>query len=43
MHPAVATLEKAAHQLQLSGELDRAEFGRLLMHLRSVADGLSTV
>ena len=43
MHPAVATLEMAARQLQLSGELERSEFGRIMMQLRSVADGLSTV
>jgi len=43
MHPAVATLEMAARQLQLSGELERSEFGRIMLQLRSVADGLSTV
>lgn len=43
MHSAVATLEMAARQLQLSGELERSEFGRIMMQLRSVADGLSTV
>ena len=43
MHSVVATLETAARQLQLSGELERSEFGRIMMHLRSVADGLSAV
>ena len=43
MHPALATLETAARQLQLSGELERSEFGRVMRGLRSVADGLRAV
>jgi hypothetical protein len=43
MHPALATLETTARQLQLSGELERSEFGRIMRQLRVVADGLDTL
>ena len=41
MHAAVATLQKAARQLQLSGELERSEYTKITTQLRDVANKLS--
>jgi hypothetical protein len=43
MHPALTTLAKAAGQLQLDGELERSEFGRIMAQLRAVAAELSVI
>lgn len=43
MHTAVTTLEKAARQLRISGDLEHCEFDRIMMHLHSVSEGLSAV
>jgi len=43
MHAAVVTLQTAARQLQLSGELDRCEYDRMMAQLREVAHGLAAV
>lgn len=41
MHAAVATLQRAARQMQLSGNLERSEYGRIVTQLRDVADTLA--
>lgn len=41
MYAAVATLQMAARQLQLSGELDRSKYSRIMAQLREVADELT--
>jgi hypothetical protein len=41
MHAAVASLQKAARQLQLSGELERSEYTKITTQLREVANKLS--
>ena len=40
MHGAVAALQMAAHQLQLSNGLDRSKYGRIISQLRAVRDEL---
>lgn len=41
MHAAVATLQKAAQQLQRSDQLDRSKYGRIITQLRQVTDELN--
>jgi len=43
MDAAVATLQMAARQLQLSGGLERCEYSRIMTRLREVTDELSAV
>jgi hypothetical protein len=41
MHAAVATLQKTARQLQLSGELEQSAYSRIMNQLREVTEQLS--
>jgi hypothetical protein len=43
MHAAVATLQKGARQLQLSGELERSDYSGIVTQLRQVAEGLTAL
>jgi hypothetical protein len=43
MHAAVETLQMAARQMQLSGELERSTYSRIMTQLREVTDELTAV
>jgi hypothetical protein len=43
MHAAIATLQKAARQLELSGDMDRSRCSRIMAQLRDVNNELDAV